>query len=67
MVELQGAGLLKEFAEKGAGPKSSLDKILPEKQRRGVPNFYRQIELRGASFDSKPRPVVKRAEKFSES
>ena len=66
LVELQGAGLLKQLAEKGAGLKSGLDKILPKKQRRRVPKFYRQIELRGASFDSKPRPVVKRAEKFSE-
>jgi hypothetical protein len=66
LVELQATGFLKQLAEKGAGLKSSLNKILPKKQRRGVPKFYRQIELRGASFDSKPRPVVKRAEKFSE-
>ncbi len=66
LVELQATGLLKQLAEKWAGLKSGLYKILAKKQRRGVPNFYRQIELRGASFDSKPRPVVKRAEKFSE-
>ena len=67
MVELQAAGLLKQLAEKRAGPKSGLDEILPKEQRRGVPKFYRQIELRGASFDSKTRPVVKRAEKFGKS